>query len=227
MMRSVSPQDVALHFHDTRGTALANVLAALDFGITTFDSSAGGLGGCPYAPGATGNLATEDLLYMLHGLGHETGTDLDAVAEASIALETRLDHPLPSRYVQARKATARPMTPDGWIDRVIERHTQSMTRPEFLKAVRALSARYVEQRAALRDRSPLDSAGKRAAFAASTRLCTSSRSGRSSTASDSGAVRSKRSWISVAARESPAPRGRSRTTARACGRRRPEHVGAG
>jgi hydroxymethylglutaryl-CoA lyase len=107
MMRTVSPVDVALHFHDTRGTALANVLAALDFGITTFDSSAGGLGGCPYAPGATGNLATEDLLYMLHGLGHATGADLEAVAEASIALETHLDRPLPSRYVQARKATAR------------------------------------------------------------------------------------------------------------------------
>jgi len=107
MMRSVSSHDIALHFHDTRGTALANVLAALDFGITTFDSSAGGLGGCPYAPGATGNLATEDLLYMLHGLGHETGVNLDAVAEASHALETRLGHPLPSRYVQAWKATAR------------------------------------------------------------------------------------------------------------------------
>ena len=107
MMRTVSPRDVALHFHDTRGTALANVLAALDFGITTFDSSAGGLGGCPYAPGATGNLATEDLVYMLHGLGHETGVDLDAVADASTTLEALLDHPLPSRFVQARKATAR------------------------------------------------------------------------------------------------------------------------
>ena len=107
MMRILSPRDVALHFHDTRGTALANVLAALDFGITTFDASAGGLGGCPYAPGATGNLATEDLLYMLHGLGHETGVVLNAVAEASIALESRLDHPLPSRYVQALKATSR------------------------------------------------------------------------------------------------------------------------
>jgi hydroxymethylglutaryl-CoA lyase len=107
MMQVLSPRDAALHFHDTRGTALANVLAALDFGITTFDSSAGGLGGCPYAPGATGNLATEDLLYMLHGLGHETGVSLNAVAEASIALERQLDHPLPSRYVQAMRATAR------------------------------------------------------------------------------------------------------------------------
>ena len=62
-------EQLALHFHDTRGTALANVLAALQVGVATVDSSAGGLGGCPYAPGAAGNLATEDLLYMLHGMG--------------------------------------------------------------------------------------------------------------------------------------------------------------
>jgi isopropylmalate/homocitrate/citramalate synthase len=92
---------IALHFHDTRGTALANVLAALDFGITTFDASAGGLGGCPYAPGATGNLATEDLLYMLHGLGHDTGVDLDAVVAASRALQPALGHGSSSRYVKA------------------------------------------------------------------------------------------------------------------------------
>ncbi len=98
------PRDLALHFHDTRGTALANVLAALDFGITTFDASAGGLGGCPYAPGATGNLATEDLLYMLQGLGHEAGVSLDAVYAASTALEPALGHALPSRYVRARQA---------------------------------------------------------------------------------------------------------------------------
>ncbi len=67
----------ALHFHDTRGTALANVLAGLDYGVTTFDSSAGGLGGCPFAPGAAGNLATEDLLFMLNGLGIETGVSID------------------------------------------------------------------------------------------------------------------------------------------------------
>ena len=71
-------QQIALHFHDTRGTALANVLAGLDYGVTTFDSSAGGLGGCPYAPGAAGNLATEDLLYMLNGLGIDTGVSIDA-----------------------------------------------------------------------------------------------------------------------------------------------------
>ncbi len=70
---------VALHFHDTRGTALANVLTALPYGIATFDASAGGLGGCPYAPGAAGNLATDDLLYMLNGLGIDTGVSLDAL----------------------------------------------------------------------------------------------------------------------------------------------------
>jgi hydroxymethylglutaryl-CoA lyase len=74
---------LALHFHDTRGTALANVLAALECGISIFDSAAGGLGGCPYAPGASGNLATEDLLYLLHGMGIVTGVDLDAVVAAS------------------------------------------------------------------------------------------------------------------------------------------------
>jgi hydroxymethylglutaryl-CoA lyase len=79
---------LAMHFHDTHGTALANVLSALDSGVTIFDSSAGGLGGCPYAPGASGNLATEDLLYMLHGMGIETGVDLDAVVTASDFLAT-------------------------------------------------------------------------------------------------------------------------------------------
>ena len=94
---------IALHFHDTRGTALANVLAALDLGIATFDASAGGLGGCPYAPGATGNLATEDLLYMLDGLGIETGVSLDRVLAASRGIEDKLGHPLASRYAAALK----------------------------------------------------------------------------------------------------------------------------
>ena len=92
---------IAFHFHDTRGTALANVTMALAAGIRTFDSSTGGTGGCPYAPGAAGNLATEDLLFMLNGLGIETGVSIDRVATASRAIEARLDHPLPSRFLRA------------------------------------------------------------------------------------------------------------------------------
>lgn len=92
---------IALHLHDTRGTALANVLAGLQYGVTSFDSSAGGLGGCPYAPGAAGNLATEDLLYMLDGLGIATGVSLDAVVKASRLLTTSIGHALPSRYLQS------------------------------------------------------------------------------------------------------------------------------
>ena len=83
VLARVPADRIALHFHDTRGTALANVLASLPFGIATFDASAGGLGGCPYAPGAAGNLATDDLIYMLDGLGIETGVSLAAVSEAS------------------------------------------------------------------------------------------------------------------------------------------------
>jgi hydroxymethylglutaryl-CoA lyase len=95
---------IALHFHDTRGMALANVMAGLDLGVTTFDASAGGLGGCPYAPGATGNLATEDLIYMLDGLEIATGVSLPALLEASRLIEPRVGHPLPSRYYRAVSA---------------------------------------------------------------------------------------------------------------------------
>ncbi len=103
------PRDaLAVHFHDTRGTALANVLAALQEGIAIVDSSAGGLGGCPYAPGASGNLATEDLVYMLQGMGIHTGVDLDRVVTASRTIATRLGHPLPSRYLQAAGAAPPP-----------------------------------------------------------------------------------------------------------------------
>jgi len=96
---------IALHFHDTRGTALANVLASLQFGVATFDASSGGLGGCPYAPGAAGNLATDDLVYMLDGLGIETGVSLHAVGAASAFIASKIDHRLPSRYAQAAAAT--------------------------------------------------------------------------------------------------------------------------
>jgi hydroxymethylglutaryl-CoA lyase len=97
---------IALHLHDTRGTALANVLVGLEHGVTTFDSAAGGLGGCPYAPGAAGNLATEDLIYMLDGLGIETGVALRAVVEASLYVESAVGHALPSRYLRASRAVA-------------------------------------------------------------------------------------------------------------------------
>ena len=108
LLRTIAADRLALHFHDTRGMAVANVLAALDFGIRTFDGSAGGLGGCPYAPGASGNLSTEDLLYLLHGLGHQTGVDIGLVAAASSPLESLVGHPLPSRCLQARRATQPP-----------------------------------------------------------------------------------------------------------------------
>jgi hydroxymethylglutaryl-CoA lyase len=106
VLARIPVEQIALHFHDTRGTALANVLAALPFGIATFDASAGGLGGCPYAPGAAGNLATDDLVYMLNGLGMETGVSLPALSEASAFIASRLDHRLPSRYAQALAAGA-------------------------------------------------------------------------------------------------------------------------
>ncbi len=99
------PRDqLAVHFHDTRGTALANVLVALQMGISIIDSSAGGLGGCPYAPGAAGNLATEDLLYMLHGMGIETGIDLKKLVAATRSIAPHLDHPPTSKYFQAATA---------------------------------------------------------------------------------------------------------------------------
>jgi isopropylmalate/homocitrate/citramalate synthase len=101
LREAVPPAALAVHFHDTRGTALANVLSALQAGIAIVDSSAGGLGGCPYAPGASGNLATEDLLYMLHGMAVATGVDLERVAAASRALAARLGRRLPGRYLQA------------------------------------------------------------------------------------------------------------------------------
>jgi hydroxymethylglutaryl-CoA lyase len=101
--------DLALHLHDTYGLAAANVYAGLQSGITTFDSSAGGLGGCPFAPGASGNLATEDLLHLLHGLEIETGVDLDAVMAASGRIGEALVRRLPSRVRQARMAVRPPV----------------------------------------------------------------------------------------------------------------------
>jgi len=104
IVEALGPEQLALHFHDTRGTALANVLVGLELGIKVFDSSAGGIGGCPYAPGAAGNLATEDLVYLLEGMGISTGVTLPDLAAASLGLEAELDHALPGRTV----ATFRP-----------------------------------------------------------------------------------------------------------------------
>jgi hydroxymethylglutaryl-CoA lyase len=92
---------VALHLHDTRGTALANALTGLQLGVTTFDSSIGGLGGCPYAPGAAGNLATEDLVYMLDGLGVQTGVDLGRLVAAGELAQELIGRKLSGKYLQA------------------------------------------------------------------------------------------------------------------------------
>jgi hydroxymethylglutaryl-CoA lyase len=93
-------EKLAMHFHNTRGTALANVLASLEMGITTFDSSLGGLGGCPYAPGASGNLATDDLLYMLDGMGIATGVQMERLAKAALFIEEKIGRKLNSHYLQ-------------------------------------------------------------------------------------------------------------------------------
>lgn len=96
---------LAFHFHDTRGTALANVYAALRHGVRIFDSSAGGLGGCPYAPGATGNVGTEDVLYLLHSMNVATGVDLQKIREASRFIRTVIDHDLTSKTFAALEAS--------------------------------------------------------------------------------------------------------------------------
>ncbi|HEY8923985.1 MAG TPA: hydroxymethylglutaryl-CoA lyase [Polyangia bacterium] len=93
--------DVAVHFHDTRGTALANILVAVEMGVTTVDSALGGLGGCPYAPGASGNVATEDVIYMLEGMGVRTGVDMDKLVAASQLASTLVGHEMPSKFYRA------------------------------------------------------------------------------------------------------------------------------
>ena len=98
LTESIPLSRVALHFHDTRGVALANTLMGLSAGVTVFDSALGGIGGCPFAPGATGNLATEDLLQMLTAMGIETGLDLGTVSDVGTLLGGIIDRELPSRY---------------------------------------------------------------------------------------------------------------------------------
>jgi hydroxymethylglutaryl-CoA lyase len=94
-----------LHFHNTRGTALANLLTALDLGVTEYDASVGGLGGCPYAPGASGNVATEEVVHMLHDMGYETGIDLDALLAAATLAEEIVGRQLPSGVLRAGPRT--------------------------------------------------------------------------------------------------------------------------
>ena len=102
----VPRERLAVHFHDTYGQALANILAALESGIATVDSSVAGLGGCPYAPGAAGNVASEDVLYMLNGLGIETGVDLDALVAAGQFISNHLGRQPISKVSRARQAAA-------------------------------------------------------------------------------------------------------------------------
>jgi hydroxymethylglutaryl-CoA lyase len=107
-LAEIPANQLALHLHDTRGTALANALVGLELGIRDFDASVAGISGCPYAPGAAGNLATEDLVYMLHGLGVKTGVDLDLLIEAGRVAEVILGRKLPGKVHQAGARVLRP-----------------------------------------------------------------------------------------------------------------------
>lgn len=101
LLKRFPSDQLAMHFHDTRGTAMANVLASMNMGITKFDASLGGLGGCPYAPGASGNLATDDLLYMLNGMEVETGIDYKRIISSAQFIQEKMKRPLPSHSLQA------------------------------------------------------------------------------------------------------------------------------
>lgn len=107
LTKEIPSEQLAGHFHDTRGTALTNAYVALEAGVTTLDSSCGGLGGCPYAPGASGNVATEDLVYMLEGMGVRTGVDLEALCRVSERVGNYMGKALPSRVLSAWLATDR------------------------------------------------------------------------------------------------------------------------
>ncbi|MFP2927079.1 hydroxymethylglutaryl-CoA lyase [Pyxidicoccus sp. 3LG] len=116
LLKHLPVEKLALHMHDTRGTALANTLVGLSAGVTTFDASIGGLGGCPYAPGAAGNLATEDAVFMLHGMGVETGINLEKLVEAGEIAQELIGRKLAGKYLQAalgereKKASRRAQT---------------------------------------------------------------------------------------------------------------------
>lgn len=100
-LSEIPVEQLALHMHDTRGTALANIVVGLEMGVRTFDASVGGLGGCPYAPGAAGNVATEDLVYMLHGMGVKTGVDLEKLVAAGRVAAAIVGHELPGKVQKA------------------------------------------------------------------------------------------------------------------------------
>lgn len=104
LLTSIPQAKLALHLHDTRGLALANICAALSLGIASFDSSAGGMGGCPYAPGASGNVATEDLVYMLESMGVATGMSLEKLCQASLMMEQKLKKHLPSKLLAVARS---------------------------------------------------------------------------------------------------------------------------
>jgi hydroxymethylglutaryl-CoA lyase len=101
VIAEIPKPEIAVHFHDTRGTALANILVSVEMGITTVDAALGGLGGCPYAPGASGNVATEDVVYMLEGMGVRTGVDLDKLVDCARLASTLVGHEVPSKYYRA------------------------------------------------------------------------------------------------------------------------------
>ena len=101
VLAEIPAPEVAVHFHDTRGTALANILVAVEMGITTVDAALGGLGGCPYAPGASGNVSTEDVVYMLEGMGVRTGIDLDKLVDCGRLASAFVGHEVPSKYYRA------------------------------------------------------------------------------------------------------------------------------
>jgi len=113
LCRGIAPGQLAGHFHDTWGQALANALAMLEFGVATIDASVAGLGGCPYAPGATGNLATEDLVYMLHGMGVSTGIDLEALVDTGLWISAQLGRSGASRVARALQARRSAAPGDG------------------------------------------------------------------------------------------------------------------
>ncbi|MBL0388024.1 hydroxymethylglutaryl-CoA lyase [Tumebacillus sp. ITR2] len=103
-LKEIAGDKLAMHFHDTRGMALANVVASLQMGMTTFDGALGGLGGCPYAPGASGNVATDDLVHMLHGMGLQTGIDEGALIASAQFMQEKIGRPLPSHTLQTVNA---------------------------------------------------------------------------------------------------------------------------